>query len=291
MLTEQHRAPRTTIPEPLRIASPRPWNEVRDTVDRQGTALLYTTLDDCPAAPLGTAGLRRLLGGDLDRYESLGRPGLRRRFTASRVLLKEAASAVLRVPAESIELAYEPGGRPYLRDYDQVDISLSHTDDVLLVGITTRGLIGVDVERTERPMYGFGLDRKICTPHELGLLEQLPAERRNAELVRLWTLKEAYSKAVGQGLRLRFTEVEFSVGREEGRVLHPDGQVDADSEWISRTFVLKEGYRVGVVVQDAGGGTLAERAADDLFNAGLTSWLMSAEQGPTTPPPPERQRG
>jgi len=257
----------------VRIASPGSWNDVRDAVDRQGTALLYTTLAEGPAVPSDTAGLRRLLGGEFNRYESFGRPGLRRRFAASRALLKGAASVVLRVPVESVELAYGTGGRPYLRGFDQIDISLSHTDDVLLVGITTHGLIGVDVEHTERPMYGLGLgfERKVCTPHELGLLAQLPAARRNAELVRLWTLKEAYSKAVGQGLRLRFTGFGFAVGRGEGCVLRPDGQVGAGSEWTSRTFLLTEGYRVGAVIQDAG--------------------LMGARPGRTTPPSSERQRG
>jgi phosphopantetheinyl transferase len=264
---------------------------VREAVDHQGTALLYTTLDDGPAVPSDTAGLRRLLGEDFHRYESLGRPELRRRLVASRALLKATASVVLGVPAESVELAYEPGGRPYLRGFDRIDIGLSHTEDVLLVGVTTRGLVGVDVEHTERTMYGLGLGEKICTPHELGLLEQLPEERRNAELVRLWTLKEAYGKAIGQGLGLRFTGVGFAVGREQGGVLRPDGRADADSAWTSRTFVLPEGYRVGAVVKDAGPRTPADLAADTLFNAGLSSWLMSAEPGRTTSPSPARQRG
>ena len=30
-------------------------------------------------------------------------------------------------------------------------------------------------------------------------------------MVRLWTLKEAYSKALGQGLRFRFTEFGFGL--------------------------------------------------------------------------------
>ncbi|MFG2648276.1 4'-phosphopantetheinyl transferase family protein [Streptomyces sp. NPDC048436] len=291
MLTNQRQAPRSALPEPVRIVSPRSWNDVRQAVRDQGTALLYTTLDDGPAVPSDPASLRRLLGEDFNRYESLGHPGIRRRFAASRALLKATASVVLGVPAESVELAYEPGGRPYLRGFDRIDISLSHTDDVLLVGVTIRGLVGVDVEHTERAMYGTGLAHKICTPHELGLLEQLPVECRNAELVRLWTLKEAYSKAIGQGLALRFAGVGFAVGREEGGVLRPDGRADADSPWTSRAFVLAEGYRVGAVVQDTGPRTPADLAADTLFNAGLSSWLMSAEPGRTTPLPPQRQRG
>ncbi|MCC9311475.1 4'-phosphopantetheinyl transferase superfamily protein, partial [Kitasatospora sp. RB6PN24] len=161
----------------------------------------------------------------------------------------------------ALELSYGPTGRPFLRGSDQVDISLSHTDDLLLVGITTRGLIGVDAERADRPMYQRGLGRHVCTPYELVTLAAQPEAERNPALVRLWTLKEAYGKAIGQSLRISFTEFGFGPDGRPVRVQRPDGSTGSGDEWGFHTFALDSGYYVSVAVYDPGPVTTADLEA------------------------------
>lgn len=234
------------------------WERVRKDLATYGTALVYARLDDLkPELPDGD-GLRTLLGRDWRRYLDLAHPDVRSRYAASRVLLKYAAGAVLRGDPDGMELAYGPTGRPYLRGCDQIDISLSHTDELLLVGLTTRGLIGVDAERTDREMYGTGLGRHVCTPYELVTLAGLPEAERNASLVRLWTLKEAYSKAIGQGMQFRFTEFGFGPDGKPVRVQRPDGTTGTGAEWAFRTFLLDSGYCVSAAVYDAGFGPVLD---------------------------------
>ncbi|MEV5873035.1 4'-phosphopantetheinyl transferase superfamily protein [Streptomyces sp. NPDC052101] len=284
-------APPPTIPRPVRIGSPRSWSVVHDDLARLGTAVLYAPADAWRRDERDETGLRRLLGRDWDRYLSFGHPGLRRQFVASRALLKQAAAVALRLAPEDIELAYGPSGRPYLRGFDQIDLSLSHTDDILLVGMTTRGLIGVDVERSDRPLYGPGLGRQICTPHELKQLARLPEQRRNAELVRLWTLKEAYSKAIGQGMRFRFTQFGFATDPADGRVLRPDGGRGGE-EWTLRTFALPEGYCASAVVENAGFGRLEDPAAATMLDRDLVVALTSAlAEQPEAAAPPDDDPG
>jgi 4'-phosphopantetheinyl transferase len=231
---------------------------VRKDLTSYGTALIYARLQNLqPKLPKGDD-LRKLLGRDWSRYLDLAHPDVRNRYAASRVLLKYAAGAVLRGDPDGLELAYVPTGRPYLRGCDQIDISLSHTEDLILVGLTTRGLIGVDAERTDRQMYGSGLGRHVCTPYELVTLAALPEEQRNASLVRLWTLKEAYSKAIGQGMQFRFTEFGFGPDGKPVRVQRPDGTTGSGDEWAFRTFVLDSGYCVSAAVYDAGFGTVLD---------------------------------
>lgn len=245
--------------EPVEVAPEgTTWDRVRKDLASYGTALIYARLQNLqPLLPRGDD-LRKLLGRDWSRYLDLAHPDVRNRYAASRVLLKYAAGAVLRGDPDGLELAYVPTGRPYLRGCDQIDISLSHTEDLLLVGLTTRGLIGVDAERTDRQMYGSGLGRHVCTPYELVTLAALPEEQRNASLVRLWTLKEAYSKAIGQGMQFRFTEFGFGPDGKPVRVQRPDGTTGSGDEWAFRTFVLDSGYCVSAAVYDAGFGTVLD---------------------------------
>ncbi|MDF9815626.1 4'-phosphopantetheinyl transferase superfamily protein [Streptomyces sp. SPB162] len=245
--------------EPVEVgARGAAWDRVRADLTAYGTALIYAQLADLqPDLPEGDK-LRALLGRDWSRYLDLAHPAVRGRYAASRILLKYAAGAVLNGDPDDLELAYGPTGRPYLRGCDQIDISLSHTEDLLLVGLTTRGLIGVDAERTDRQMYGSGLGRHVCTPYELVTLASLEQEQRNPSLVRLWTLKEAYSKAIGQGMQFRFSEFGFGPDGKPVRVQRPDGTAGTGSEWAFRTFLLDTGYCVSAAVYDAGFGAVLD---------------------------------
>lgn len=257
----------------IRIRGPESaWNEVRADLGTHGVALLYALLADWRPDRAGGPRLRALLGRDWARYLELTHPEVRVRFAASRVLLKFAAAAVLEVPAHDIELTYGPTGRPYLRGYDAVDISLSHTDDLLLVGMTTRGVIGVDAERADRRLYGPGLGKHLCTPHELELLEQFAESERNDALVRLWTLKEAYSKAIGQGMQFRFTDFGFGPGTPAAVNL-PDGRPGTGSEWTFRTYDVDGDYVVSVAVGDRGFGGTEDTAAVTMLESSFVEAL------------------
>lgn len=250
-------------------------------------ALLFARLADWRPDQAGRPRLRALLGRDWARYLDLTHPDIRQRFAASRVLLKFAAAAALDVPADNVELSYGPSGRPYLRGFDGVDISLSHTEDLLLVGLTTRGLIGVDAERVGRTLYGAGLASHLCTSHELELVEALPEAGRDPALVRLWTLKEAYSKAIGQGMLFRFTEFGFGLdaglGGGSTGVRRPDGSPGTGAEWHFATFYLEDEYVVSASVGDSGfrtTDTTAETALEPSFVAALTEALGADEAEP-----------
>ncbi len=240
-------------------------------------SVLYARLADWRPDRAASPRLRALLGRDWNRYLDLTHADVRRRFVASRVLLKFAAGAALDVPPDTVELGYGPTGRPYLRGYDGLDISLSHTDDLLLVGLTTAGVIGVDAERADRPMYGSGLGKHVCTPHELLLLEQLPEAERDGALVRIWTLKEAYSKARGLGMQFKFTEFGFLVDEADGRaptvVNRPDGEPGTGDEWSFRTYRIDDDYLVSVAVGDGGFGSTQDFTAGTLLDGGFADLL------------------
>ncbi|MFF8282452.1 4'-phosphopantetheinyl transferase superfamily protein [Streptomyces albus] len=259
---------------PVRMRGPKgPWDQVREAVERHGSVVVHARLDDWLPANLDDPGLRPLLGRDHARFRAMTHPQVRSRFVASRLLLKHVACAVIEAAPETVELAYKPGGRPYLRGLDQIDISLSHTENLLLVGLTRRGWIGVDAEAKDRPMLGLGTENQVCTPYERRTLAQIAEERRNAALVRLWTLKEAYSKAIGQGMRFRFTEFGFGPQDRDVQVLRPDGSPGTGEEWTFHTCLVDRAYTVSVALFDAGFGDTADTAAATMLDAGLIAAL------------------
>ncbi|MBU6536120.1 4'-phosphopantetheinyl transferase family protein [Streptomyces sp. NPDC057245] len=277
MTARRRTASSPSFGEPIRILGrDGAWDRVRADLEENAVAVLHARLADWRPDRAGGPRLRALLGRDWERYLDMTHPDVRTRFAASRVLLKFAAAVALRVPPQVVELGYGPTGRPYLRGYDAVDVSLSHTEDLLLIGLSTKGLIGVDAERADRPLYTRGLHRHVCTPYEMRLLDRLPPHRREAVLVRLWTLKEAYSKAIGQGLRFRFTDFGFGGDGGPPRVLAPDGAPGTGVEWEFRTDSVDGGYVVSVAVSNTGFGGTRDTAAHTMLDPKVVAAVAEA---------------
>ncbi|MEV0575697.1 MULTISPECIES: 4'-phosphopantetheinyl transferase family protein [unclassified Streptomyces] len=270
-------SPGRTFGEPILISGPDgDWDRVRADLAEHACAVLYARLEDWRPERAGGPRLRALLGRDWARYLDLTHPDVRTRFASSRVLLKFAAAAALRVPPQAVELGYTPSGRPYLRGYDGVQISLSHTENLLLVGLATGAVIGVDAERSDRVLYGPGLGRHLCTPHEIELVEAMDPSERDAALIRLWTLKEAYSKAIGLGMQFRFTDFGFETDGTPTEVRRPDGTPGTGNEWAFRTFYLDGEYTISVAAGDSGFGGTGDTQAHTTLDGMIVDVLTEA---------------
>ncbi|MEU8082858.1 4'-phosphopantetheinyl transferase superfamily protein [Micromonospora sp. NPDC049101] len=117
---------------------------------------------------------------------------------AARALLLRTVSDRTGRPIRTIEVAHEPGGRPYLTGID-LHVSVSHTRGAVAVALSTRAAVGVDVEPI-RPLPVVALARRWLPPVEAEWLTAQPEDRRVAAFLRLWTVKEAIGKAHGRGL-------------------------------------------------------------------------------------------
>jgi 4'-phosphopantetheinyl transferase len=253
------------IGRPVAVFGPQgPWDRVHETLAARRTVVVHSTGRHWTSAVPDDPGLRPLLGSDWQRSRQMDGPVARARFVASRLLLKHTAAVALEAQPSEIELAYRPGGRPYLRGCEHVSVSLSHTEDTLVVALSRRGRIGVDVESADRRLAFDEVAGQACTRHERAALSGVPERERGVALLRLWTLKEAYAKAVGQGLRMPFTA--FGVEPGQGGLRTPDGAPADRDAWAFATFTVVNGYLVSVAGHDAhtdGAGDGAAGGAPD----------------------------
>ncbi|WP_405937233.1 4'-phosphopantetheinyl transferase superfamily protein [Streptomyces sp. NBC_00726] len=169
------------LPEVIPVLPGGPWEPVGERLRRRGVVVV--------AGPVA----------------EWARPGTR----PGRHVLARTVGAVLGIDPEAVGLGRSPGGRPYVRAPAAPDISLSHTRHVVVAALSTYGRIGVDVEGRARKLYGGPIVDAMTTRRERTALLPLSPAAGNACLVRLWTLKEAYAKALGVGTRLPFTAFGF----------------------------------------------------------------------------------
>lgn len=127
-----------------------------------------------------------------------------------RLLMANLAADLLGIgdPYE-LDFARDVSGRPYLEGpaVTHIDVNVAHAGGYVAAAISNVGRIGVDVE-VERAVHA-GLVDRVCAPAELALLRQSPPADRRSRFFQLWTLKEAYIKAVGAGLALDLTTITF----------------------------------------------------------------------------------
>ncbi|MDX2680442.1 4'-phosphopantetheinyl transferase family protein [Streptomyces soliscabiei] len=263
------------------FAPGRSWATVRARLEREGHVVVTATWGEWLTAALTDTALRPLLGRDWQRYRRTANAAARYRFVTSRMLLKHTAAAVLETDPAALELAYRIGGRPFLRGFDQIDVSLSHTGDLLVVAVSRTGRIGVDAEPMGRDLSSDVLRQRICTPAEAAGLDRLTPERQAHGLLRLWTLKEAYTKALGQGMRLGFTEFGFG---HDGTPRTADGCPAPGGTWAFTTHPVLDGrYLVSTACQDTGLDTARDTTARTMLDQGFTGAVRTdpdREPGP-----------
>ncbi|MEU6113459.1 4'-phosphopantetheinyl transferase superfamily protein [Streptomyces sp. NPDC047117] len=141
------------------------------------------------------------------RAAALRRPADRALYVAAHVALRRVLGGCLGVPAGRVPLTRlpcpgcgGPHGRPAVAGPAgaAVHFSLSHTGGLALLGLAARP-VGVDVERV--PDVGLVRDAAgALHPAEQEELAALPEAERAAAFARCWTRKEAYLKAIGEGL-------------------------------------------------------------------------------------------
>ena len=109
----------------------------------------------------------------------------------------------------ALEFERRPAGRPELSGR-ALRFSLAHSAGLALVAVTERADLGADLERIEaRPAEPPSAERYFA-PAERASLEALSGEARRRLFFDLWTQKEAYRKATGEGVTAGIGELDWA---------------------------------------------------------------------------------
>lgn len=98
-------------------------------------------------------------------------------------------------------------GKPSLAEHPEVHYNLSHANGIAACIVSDREC-GIDCEQVRE--YRPNVLKRAFSERERQLIEDTPPEQRDLMFFRLWTLKEAYVKAIGVGISYPLAEAEFS---------------------------------------------------------------------------------
>lgn len=176
----------------------------------------------------------------------------RRRFIAGRGLLRALLGRYLRTDPARIELGYGPAGKPMLAANQSPtawQFNLAHSEDLALFAITRSRAIGVDVEKVRALEDADELVARFFSPREHAAFTQLADAQKPAAFFNLWTRKEAWLKATGEGIAqsLHLVEVSFLPG-EPARLLSLPPSLGQGTTWTLADLRPAPGFAAAVAV-------------------------------------------
>jgi 4'-phosphopantetheinyl transferase len=150
-------------------------------------------------------------------------------FIAGRAQVRIALARHARALPSALAFIVNPHGKPELSGPVRggwLNFNVSHTRELAVCAITWNRAIGVDVEAIGDPPLAIA-DRYFTAP-EIAALRALTPDRQRLAFYEIWTLKEAFVKALGVGLSMPLGN--FAV-RQEPPGLLQWGAVQTPDDW------------------------------------------------------------
>ncbi len=174
----------------------------------------------------------------------------RNRFIIARAVLRSLVATYLDCAPDELQFEYGPNGKPALATpfaESGLSFNLAHSEDLALVAVTQLGPIGVDVEKIRPVSDADKLVARFFSARETALFQSLPAAQKNNAFFNLWTRKEAWLKATGEGIAhsLNRVEVTFLPNEASRLIALPEGSGPSEA-WILRELLPGRGF-VGAV--------------------------------------------
>jgi 4'-phosphopantetheinyl transferase len=160
-----------------------------------------------------------------------------RRFTVARAFLRTTLGDALGRPAQSIDLEVSEQGKPFL-PHDELHFNLSHSHELAVIAIAeTR--VGADVEHVRPMPDATRLAERFFAPEEVIALRD--CEDRDQAFFGIWTAKEAYLKALGEGIAvLPLSSFAVSIDGDAPSLLRADN--DDPNRWHLSRAKVPDGY-------------------------------------------------
>jgi 4'-phosphopantetheinyl transferase len=192
---------------------------------------------------------------ELKRLRRYKIPAKQDQFLCSRGLLKLILSTYVGEEPTEVNLSTNPAGKPFLPN-QSIQFNLSHSKNMLVLGFGLFDHIGVDIQE-EYPISNLEiLLENYFSPEEQAFLDSLDPDLRQTLFFSIWSAKEAYLKALGEGFQI--SPAALSVlpegGERKSYLLSDPNNPKPDQPWTIRELDLQSGFKGAVAVD----GTLNE---------------------------------
>jgi 4'-phosphopantetheinyl transferase len=180
------------------------------------------------------------------------RSGLHReRFIFCRGRLREILSGYRDVYPKAIRFCKGAGGKPAIAsDSPMIRFNLSHSQGFALFAIAYGREVGVDVEVLQPKPKAAALVERFFSFNERAAFRKLQPDQQEAAFFSGWTRKEAFVKALGQGLRFSLDRFDVSLDPgDQNALLNVADAPEEVRRWSLRDIDLGPDFRAALAVE------------------------------------------
>jgi 4'-phosphopantetheinyl transferase len=195
----------------------------------------------------------------------------RHRFIVVRARLRHLLASRLGMRPDAVELVYGPRGKPELsRSLADADLcfNVSHSEDLAVYAFSRGREVGVDIETVRELRDADEIAARFFSPRENEAYLALDLRDRPAGFFNCWTRKEAFIKALGDGLHYPLDRFDVSLAPgDPARILRVEAVTGEQCGWALHGFMPGPGLAGAIVVRQAYHDFLSEAASGKLPSA------------------------
>ncbi|MEZ4646802.1 MAG: 4'-phosphopantetheinyl transferase superfamily protein [Chloroflexota bacterium] len=178
----------------------------------------------------------------------------RRRYIVGRGVLRTIIGRYLAVPPQSIQFTYTAHGKPELAaamGFPTFAFNVSHSQTLALFAFSWGRVLGVDIEFARDLQDAKDIARINFSPREFAVFCQLSPAQQQEAFFNCWTRKEAFIKAIGEGLSypLHQFDVTFVPGEAAKLVYVAEDAAEA-ARWRLLALHPHPQYKAALIVRD-----------------------------------------
>lgn len=222
----------------------------RDHVD------VWRTCLDLPEAAIADFA-ETLSSAEHERAARFRMTDKRNEYIIARGLLRRILARALGGDPQHFIFTYGAHGKPALAQTwkdEAIHFNVSHTQNVALVAVSLKRLVGVDVEHMRPNIECETLAQRFFSSNERASLMDLRQADRRQAFFTCWTRKEAFIKAVGKGLSLGLDQFDVSLQPgEPAALLVTRWDASEASRWSIVDLDVGYGYSAAIAIEGHGG--------------------------------------
>jgi 4'-phosphopantetheinyl transferase len=219
----------------------------------EAAAVLYARPELILAAAPREALLAVLSADERERHERFHFDSDRDAYLVAHALTRRMLGSLLGVQAHELEFRAAEHGRPELAapaHACELSFNLSHTSGLVACAAARGCSVGVDTENSARGVELLGVARRVFSDRELAGLYPLSGEAQRLRFFDLWTLKEAYVKAIGKGLAGPLRAISFAPEQPDPVPVHFEREAADDAaRWCFRRHIPSPNHRLAVALR------------------------------------------
>ena len=167
-----------------------------------------------------------------------------REYVVTRGLLRQVLARLTGLDITGIEFPDGEHGKPRLDnilDGQTIAFNVSHSHGLALVALTLEGSLGVDLEKIRPEVDWRSLAKQYFSGTEVRALNRYPEQAGLKAFYTCWTRKEAFVKALGDGIAYGLNEFDVSIDPDEAYAALTIRRQEVDaSRWLIKNVPVPD---------------------------------------------------